>query len=185
MTTTPSRPSSEHTARHASHHVVRRRPWGWTTWSTATGAARSPCAGCTSTCCANSLSTADTQTSCASSSSASSVPVSAHAPVGTGRSLERGAAEAVLVAVGVAVGHLAHTVPVPLLRGGLGPPGADALDPLIEVVEHRVQCMAGPPGQLRDVEVPVLGKLPHRLRGVREERGPERSSRSYHVSARW
>jgi len=31
--------------------------------------------------------------------------------------------------------------------------------------------MAGAPGQLLDVEVPVPGKLPHRLRRVREERG--------------
>ena len=30
---------------HASHHGARRHPWGWTTWSTATGAARSRCAG--------------------------------------------------------------------------------------------------------------------------------------------
>lgn len=51
-------------------------------------------------------------------------------------------------------------------------PGADALDPLIKVVgEHRVQCMAGALGQLLDVEVSVLGKLPHRLLRVREERG--------------
>src|SRR2546430_16368834 len=33
------------------------------------------------------------------------------------------------------------------------------------------RAMAGAPGQLLDVEVPVLGKLPHRLRRVREERG--------------
>src|SRR5712691_5324441 len=59
------------------------------------------------------------------------------------RSLERGAAEADLVAVGVAVDHLAHTVPVPLLRGGLDSLGADALDPLIEVIDkHRVHPMA-------------------------------------------
>ena len=37
--------------------------------SAATGAARSRCAGCTSTCCASSPSTAGTRTSCASSSS--------------------------------------------------------------------------------------------------------------------
>src|SRR5712691_8367395 len=96
----------------------------------------------------------------------------AHAAVRTRRSLERGAAEADLVAVGVAIDHLAHAVPVPLLRGGLDSPGADALDPLIEVAgEHRVQCMAGALGQLLDVEVSVPGKLPHRLRRVREERG--------------
>src|SRR6266581_4255964 len=59
-------------ATHASQHAARRHPSGWTKWSTATGAARSRCAGCTSTCCANSLSTAGTQTSCASSSSTSS-----------------------------------------------------------------------------------------------------------------
>jgi integrase-like protein len=82
------------------------------------------------------------------------------------------AAEADLVAVGVAVDHLAHTVPVGLLRGGLDSPGAEALDPLIELAdEHRVQRMAGVLGQLLDIEVPVLGKLPHRLRSVREERG--------------
>ena len=47
-----------------------------------------------------------------------------------------------------------------------------ALDPLIEVVdEHRVHCLAGALGQLGDLEIPVLGKLPHRLRRVREERG--------------
>src|SRR5580704_6844002 len=55
--------SSKPTARHASHHGVRRHPWGWTTRSTATGAARSRCAGCTSTYCANSPSTAGTRTS--------------------------------------------------------------------------------------------------------------------------
>src|SRR5450755_1438650 len=88
-----------------------------------------------------------------------------YAAVRTRCSLERGAAEADLVAVGVAVDHLAHAIPVRLLRGGLDSPAADALDPLIEVVdEHRVQRMAGAPGQLLDVEVPVLGKLPHRLR---------------------
>ncbi len=31
MTTTPSPASSQNTARHASHHGVRRHPWGWTT----------------------------------------------------------------------------------------------------------------------------------------------------------
>jgi hypothetical protein len=31
--------------------------------------------------------------------------------------------------------------------------------------------MAGALGQLLDVQVPVLGELPHRLRRVREERG--------------
>ncbi len=57
---------AEHVRRpavHASHHGVRRHPWGWTTGSTATGAARSRCAGCTSTYCANSPSTAGMQTS--------------------------------------------------------------------------------------------------------------------------
>ena len=63
MTTTPSPASSEHTARHASHHGSRRQLWGWTTGSTATGAARSRCAGYTSTYFANSPSTAGTQTS--------------------------------------------------------------------------------------------------------------------------
>ena len=47
-------------------------PWGWTTWSTATGAGRSRCAGSTCTCCASSRSTAGTPTSCASRSSAES-----------------------------------------------------------------------------------------------------------------
>src|SRR5712692_2968684 len=104
------------------------------------------------------------------------------AAVRTRRSLERGAAEADLVAVGVAVDDLAHTVPVRLLRGGLDSSGADALDPPIEVVdEHRVQCMAGALRQVLDVEVSVLGKLPHRLRRVRENAGSEPSSRSYHV----
>ena len=93
-----------------------------------------------------------------------------HAAVRMRRSVERGAAEADLVAVGVAVDHLAHAVPARLLRGGLDSSGADALDPLIEVVdEHRVQCIAGALGQLLDVEVPVLGKFPDRLRRVREE----------------
>ena len=67
-TTTPSPPSSRRTARRASRPAARRHPWGSTTWSTATGAARSRCAGSTSTCCASSPSTAGTQTSCASSS---------------------------------------------------------------------------------------------------------------------
>ena len=31
---------------------------------------------------------------------------------------------------------------------------------------------AGAPWQFCDVEVPVVGKLPHRLRRVREDRGP-------------
>jgi len=31
MTTTPSPASSKHTTRHASHHGVRRHPWGWMT----------------------------------------------------------------------------------------------------------------------------------------------------------
>src|ERR1035437_1537893 len=57
--------------------------------------------------------------------------VSSSAPVRMHRSLQRGAAEADLVAVGVAVDHLAHTVPVRLLRGGLDSPGTDALDLLI------------------------------------------------------
>ena len=44
------------------------------------------------------------------------------------------------------------------------------LDPLIEVVdEHRVQAMAGALGQLPDVQVAVLGELPHRFRRVRQE----------------
>ena len=95
------------------------------------------------------------------------------AAVGTRRSLEWAAAEANLVAVGVAVDHLAHTVPVRLLCGRLDSSGRDALDPLIEVVdEERVLCMAGALGPLLDVEVPVLGKLPHRLRRVRKERRP-------------
>jgi len=72
MTRTPSPPSGEPTARHASHHAARRHPWAWTTSSTATGAARSRCAGSTCTCCASSLGTAATQTSCASNLSASS-----------------------------------------------------------------------------------------------------------------
>jgi len=67
MTTTPSPQSSEPTARHANHHGARPHRSGWTTRSTATGAARYRCAGCTCTCCANLHSTAGTQTSCASS----------------------------------------------------------------------------------------------------------------------
>jgi hypothetical protein len=64
---------------------------------------------------------------------------SSRAGVRTRRSLQRGAAKADLVAVGVAVDHLAHTVPVRLLQGRLDSSGADALDPLIEVIyEHRV-----------------------------------------------
>ena len=62
--------------------AARRRPWGWTTSSTATGAARSRCAGSTSTCCASSPSTAGTRTSCASSSSR---PVGSRPELGIGR----------------------------------------------------------------------------------------------------
>ena len=59
------------------------------------------------------------------------------------RSPERGAAEADLVAVGVAVDHLAHTVLVRLSGGGLDSAGGDTFDPGIEVVdEDRVQCVA-------------------------------------------
>lgn len=47
---TPSRPSSEPIAKHANHHGARPRRSPWTTRSTATGAARYRCAGCTSTC---------------------------------------------------------------------------------------------------------------------------------------
>ncbi len=64
---TPSPQSSGPTARHANHHGARPHRSGWTTRSTATGAARYRCAGCTCTCCANSHSTAGTQTSCACS----------------------------------------------------------------------------------------------------------------------
>ena len=77
MTTTPSPRSSKHTVQPVRHDAARRHPWGWTTWSTATGAARSRCAGCTFTSCVSSLSTAGMQTSCASRSSASSAPATA------------------------------------------------------------------------------------------------------------
>ncbi len=63
-----------HTGPRARCPAARPRRWPWTTWSTATGAAPSRCAGCTSTSCANSPSTADTRTSCASNSSPSSAP---------------------------------------------------------------------------------------------------------------
>jgi hypothetical protein len=111
---------------------------------------------------------------------------SGSAAVRTRRSLERGTAEADLVAVGVAVDHLAHTVPVRLPGGGLDSPGADALDPLIEVVnEHRVQCMASARGQLLDVQVSVLSKLPNRLRRVRDEGGFGAQQPRYQARARW
>ena len=71
MTPTPLPPSSKHTARHASHRAARHHPWGWTTCSSVTAAARSRCAGPTFTCCVNSHSTAGTRTSCGSSSSTS------------------------------------------------------------------------------------------------------------------
>ncbi len=52
-------------------------------------------------------------------------------------SLARGAAEADLVAVGVAVDDLAHTVAIRLLRRGLDSSGADGLHPLIQVVDEQ------------------------------------------------
>jgi hypothetical protein len=52
-------------------------------------------------------------------------------------SLARGAAEADLVAVGVAVDDLAHTIAVRLLRRGLDSSGADGLHPLIQVVDEQ------------------------------------------------
>jgi hypothetical protein len=62
------------------------------------------------------------------------------------------AAEANLVAVGVAVDHLAHTVLVRLFGCRVDSSGADALDPLIEIVdEHRVQCGARSLGQHHNV----------------------------------
>ncbi len=42
-----SPPSGERIARDASHHAARRHPWSWRRWFTASGAARSRCAGST------------------------------------------------------------------------------------------------------------------------------------------
>lgn len=67
MTTTPSPPSSQPTARHASHHDARPRRSRWTTRSMATGADHHRRVGCTCMCCVSSHSTADTPTSCVSS----------------------------------------------------------------------------------------------------------------------
>src|SRR5215470_12454358 len=92
--------------------------------------------------------------------------------VRTSRSLERSAAEADFVAVGVAVDHLAHAVPVRFLCGGLYSPGPDAADPVIEVVdEHSQQHAASAFGQFRNVQVPVPGELPYRQGRDREECG--------------
>lgn len=57
----------------------RRRRWVWTTSSAGTGAARSRCGGCISTCCGSSPSTAGTRTSSGNSSSTGSAWTPPHA----------------------------------------------------------------------------------------------------------
>jgi hypothetical protein len=78
--------------------------------------------------------------------------------------LERSASEPDLVAVGIAIQRLPHTVGIRLPLHGLDPASGDLGDESVEIVnEDRLDGVTGVLGVLLDEERSVLGKLPHRF----------------------
>src|SRR5436853_3494381 len=88
--------------------------------------------------------------------------------------LQRSAAEADLVSVGIAVRGLAHAVRVGFLLHGVESPLGDLRDERMKVSdEERVHGVAGVFRPLHNVHVAMLRKLPHGLCVVWKEGGRE------------